>query len=445
MSSKPRIFTVGTTTLTWALALSLQAADPPATQPAGLALPTPQQVVWQDFEVGMFIHFAPNTWQDQEYDDLSTPLDKINPTKLNTDQWVEAAEALGAHYIVFVAKHAGGFCMWQTDTTDYGIKNTPWRGGKGDVLADLAASCKKRNMPLGVYLSPTDAKQGAGGAGKCKTPEAQEAYNKLYRQQLTEVLSRYGHMVEVWFDGSNTIPVGDILKEHAPDAMIFQGPHATIRWVGNEDGTAPYPGWNSVPEKPGHSGVSTAKDGAPDGVVWLPNECDARIRSGWFWNSKSAPSLKSVEKLMEMYYRSVGHGATLLLNQTPDPTGLIPEADVRRAAEFGAEVKRRFGTSLAETTGQGDEIVLSLPAAKTVDHVIVMEDIARGERVRKYVIEGEVKGKWRELASGTAIGHKKIDRFKPVEVTRVRLRVTARAAEPIIRKLAVYDTRIQKD
>jgi alpha-L-fucosidase len=405
-----------------------------------LALPTPEQVAWQDMELGMFIHFAPNTWQDQEYDDLSTPLEKINPASLDTDQWVRAAEGIGARYIVFVAKHVGGFCMWQTDTTDYGIKNTPWRGGRGDVLGDLAESCRKRGMKLGVYLSPQDRKHRAEVGGKCADPADQAAYDKLYRRQLTEVLSRYGSMVEVWFDGSNVIDVADILKRYAPKAMIFQGPCATIRWVGNEDGFAPYPAWNAVSAAAAQSGVATAAQGTPDGTAWLPNECDARIRRDWFWNSRNASTLKTVDQLMEMYYRSVGRGAVLLLNQTPDTSGLIPEADVRRAAEFGTEIKRRFGTSLAETHGEGDVLELTLPRPASIDHVMVREDIARGERVRKYVVEGWDGSEWKEICRGTAIGHKKIDRFTPVELSKIRWRCLKAAAPPIIRKLAVYSS-----
>ena len=413
-----------------------QAASAPASRPAH---PTPQQAAWQDFEVGTFIHFAPNTWQDQEYDDLSTPLEKINPAKLDTDQWVAAAEAMGARYVIFVAKHVGGFCMWQTQTSDYGVRNTPWRGGKGDVLGDLAASCRKRNMPLGVYLSPQDRKHGADVGGKCKTPAEQAAYNELYRKQLVEVLSRYGAMVEVWFDGSNVVPVGDILREHAAKAMIFQGPQATIRWVGNEGGWAPYPAWNSVPEPAASSGVATAEHGDPNGTAWLPLECDARIRAEWFWNSRNAPTLKSLDQLMDMYYRSVGHGATLLLNHTPDPSGLIPETDVQRGAEFGAEVKRRFGKALAESAGRGRELTLDLGAQKSVDHAIIMEDIsAGGERIRKYVLEGKAADGWKELAAGTAVGHKKIDRFTPTRISALRLGVTEASAEPLIRRLAAF-------
>jgi alpha-L-fucosidase len=412
----------------------------PTVSPETLAKPTRQQVAWHDCELGMFIHFAPNTWTDREYDDLSLPLEKFNPAQLDTDQWVAAAEAMGAKYVVFVAKHAGGFCLWQTDTTDYSIKSTPWRDGKGDVLADLAESCRKRGIKLGVYVSPADRKHGAGVGGRCETSEQQEAYNKLYRQQLTEVLSRYGEMFEVWFDGSIVVPVADILANYAPNAMVFQGPHATIRWVGNEDGYAPYPAWNAVSEGDRRAGVATAEHGNPNGTAWLPNECDARIRNTWFWRTDNAHTLKSVEQLMEMYHRSVGRGAVLLLNQTPDTTGLIPEADFRRGAEFGAEIKRRFGESIAETSGKGDVVELSLGGPTTIDHVITMEDIRHGERVREYVVESLDGETWKPICQGTAIGHKKIDRFVPVTVSHVRLRVLSAVGEPLIRSLAVYDT-----
>ncbi|HEO72023.1 MAG TPA: alpha-L-fucosidase [Candidatus Hydrogenedentes bacterium] len=402
-----------------------------------LALPTADQNAWHDMEIGAFIHFAPNTWQDREYDDRTTPLRDINPSKLDTDQWVEVAKSMGAKYIVFVAKHVGGFCMWQTDTSDYSIANTPWRAGAGDVLESLSESCRKAGMKLGVYLSPRDDTFGAKTGGRCDTPEAQKRYDTVYRQQLTEVLSRYGAMCEVWFDGSNVIEVGDILEKYAPHAAIFQGKYATIRWVGNEDGYAPYPAWNAV-SKEAHQRGATAQDGDPNGEVWLPNECDARTRRDWFWSSKNADTLKSVDQLMDMYYRSVGHGAVLLLNLTPDTSGLIPQADAERVAAFGAEVQRRFGQSIAETEGRGTEVVLDLGGPKRIDHVVTMEDIRLGERVRTYTIEGRANGEWAKLCEGSAIGHKKIDRIEPVEVDRVRLRVTEAAAEAQIRKLAVY-------
>ena len=252
-------------------------------------------------------------------------------------------------------------------------------------------------------------------------------------------------MVEVWFDRSVTIPVDDILKEYAPHAMVFQGPQATIRWVGNEGGYAPYPAWNAVDgnDPTVQAGHSTARHGDPDGDRWLPNECDTTIRTHyWFWNSQSVDDIKTLDHLMDLYHRSVGHGGVFLLNANPNRSGLIPKADMKRYAEFGAEITRRFGKSIAETTGRGEGVQLSLSQPTAVDHVITMEDFLEGERVREYLVEAPVGGKWKTIAEGTAIGHKKIDRFEPVKVSMIRLRIIKAAATPLIRKLAVYSTAV---
>ena len=409
------------------------------------ARPTPEQVAWQDAEIGMFIHFAPNTWSDKEGDDLSVSLDRINPRDLDVKQWVRVAKSMGARYIVFVAKHVGGFCMWQTETTDYGIRGTPWRDGKGDVLGELAAECRRQRMRLGVYLSPRDDNHGAGTSGKCADPAAQSAYNELYHRQLTEVLSRYGSLFEVWFDGSVIVDVGDILRRYAQHAAVFQGRYATIRWVGNEAGLAPYPCWNGIAEAKRIAGGARAIDSDPDADSWLPSECDVSLRRDWFWNSTNEGTIKNLDALMEIYYRSVGRGAGLLLNVTPDTSGRIPDADERRVAEFGAEVRRRFGRPLARAAGTGDCVEIDLSRPRTIDHAISMEDIREGERVRRYTIEGETEAGWRELTAGTAIGHKKIDRFEPVTCRRVRLRVLATSATPIVRRFAVYRVGIKMD
>ena len=282
------------------------------------AIPSADQLAWQDLEIGMFVHFAPNTFQDKEGDDLSTPLSAINPD-IDTDNWAECALNLGAGYIVFVAKHQGGFCMWQTKTTKYSIGNTPWKGGHGDVLGDLSVSCKKRGLRLGVYLSPRDDYFGAGVGGVCKDPSRQAAYDAMYREQLTEVLTRYGQMVEVWFDGSSVVPTSDLVQKYAAHAAIFQGPDATIRWVGNENGFAPYPLWNAESKADARSGTSTSLLGDPDGDAWIPVECDVSIRRpNWFWSTTNERNLMTLDQLIEVYYRSVGRGAKLLLNIPPD-------------------------------------------------------------------------------------------------------------------------------
>jgi len=419
------------------------AAQPSLGSPANarLASPSADQAAWQDLEVGMFVHFAPNTWQDREYDDLSTPLSAINPAQLDTDQWAECARGLGAKYLVAVAKHAGGFCMWQTESTAYSIRNTAWRGGKGDVMADLSQSCRKQGLKLGVYLSPQDAKFGAGTGGRCKTPELQAAYDALYRRQLTELLSRYGEMVEIWFDGSLATPVGDILKELAPHAMIFQGPFATIRWVGNEDGFAPCPIWNAVSKSDAETGIATALHGDPKGTVWLPLETDVSIRRpDWFWSTQNERSLLSLNQLIEVYYRSVGRGTQLLLNVPADRHGLLPDADCARAREFGSEIKRRFGRSVAETHGLGEIVALPLASPTRIDHMILQEDCSTGQRIRSYRLEGHAQGRWVTLGMGTAVGQKRIQPFNPSVFNAVRLIITSSFGEPAIRRLAVFDT-----
>lgn len=406
-----------------------------------LARPTADQTAWQDLEIGMFVHFAPNTWQNSEYDNLSTPLAEINPRDLNTDQWAECAVNLGAKYILFVAKHVGGFCLWQTQTTNYGIRNTPWRGGRGDVLADVSASCRRRGLKLGVYLSPQDREFGAGLGGRCKTPEKQQQYNTLYREQLTEVLSRYGEMVEVWFDGSIVVPVADILKRYAPHAMIFQGPEATIRWVGNEQGFAPYPAWNAISRADATTGTATSIEGDPNGSVWLPNEADVSIlRPYWFWSRDKERKLLSVAQLLEIYYRSVGHGVQWVLNLPPDTGGLMPAENCKRVQEFGAEIRRRFGRSVAEAHGSGERVEASLPSPTRIDHVILQEDCTGGQRIRAYRLEGQTETGWRPLGSGTAIGHKRIQPIGPTVLKAVRLVVTESVGRPEIRRLALFDT-----
>ena len=411
-----------------------------AQTPPRLALPTAAQRAWADLEIGMFIHFAPNTWQNQEYDDRTTPLAQITPD-IDTDQWADAAVALGARYIVMVAKHVGGFCLWQTTTNSYGIAGTPWKGGKGDVMADLARSCKDRGLRLGVYLSPRDDSLGAGQSGQCPTPEKQAVYNRLCRQQLTEVLTRYGEMVEIWFDGSSVVPVGDILLKHAKHSMIFQGPHATIRWVGNEDGFAPYPAWNSIARADAKTGVATSLHGDPQGDTWMPSEVDVSIRRpDWFWHTDNEKNLLTTTQLMEIYYRSVGRGCQLLLNMPPDRTGRIPTADVARVKEFGDEVRRRFGTPAGTTQGHARELVLDLGQTRKIDHVVLAEDLSGGERVRGYRLDFSAGSEWILLGTGSSIGHKRIHPVIPTQARKLRLWIAESAGVPMIRTFAAFET-----
>jgi alpha-L-fucosidase len=331
--------------------------------------------------------------------------------------------------------------MWQTETTKYSIRNTPWKHGHGDVLSDLSASCKKRGLRLGVYLSPRDDYFGAGLGGVCKDPSRQDAYNAIYREQLTEVLTRYGQMVEVWFDGSSVVPVSDLVRKYATHAAIFQGPNATIRWVGNEMGFAPYPLWNAESKADAQSGTSTSLLGEPDGDAWIPVECDVSIRRpNWFWSTKNERNLMTQEQLIEVYYRSVGRGAQLLLNIPADRRGHMPDADFARAREFGGEIRRRFGKSVAETAGVGAQVGLELKGPTRIDHVVLEEDCQFGQRIRGFRLEGLAGSEWTLLYAGSSIGHKRIVPFAAQELSAVRVVVTESQGEAHIRRIAAFNT-----
>jgi alpha-L-fucosidase len=407
-----------------------------------LAKPSSVQYAWHEQERIMFVCLDPCTWQGREYDNHSTPLSAINPTRLDADQWCRAATLWGAREILFVAKHTGGFCWWQTETTKYGIKETAWKGGKGDVLKELSASCHKHGLNLGLYVFPGDDTWDAaiGSGGRTKDPARQEAYNKIYRQQWTEVLTRYGPIAEVWFDGSCVIELGDILRQHAPAAVIFQGPYASIRWAGTESGKLPYPAWNSLKSQDLKTGAATAAQGNPEGDAWAPLEADTTLYNhNWFWSADNEKRRKTLDELMEIYCKSAGRGGVLLLNSTPDTHGLVPDEDLNLYAAFGREIERRFSRPVMEVTDQhGSTVELALPRPTLINHVVLMEDYRQGERVRQYVVEGSSDGAWKELSHGTSVGRKKIDRFRPAQVSRARLRVTRFAAEPLIRRFAVF-------
>ncbi len=405
-----------------------------------VSLPTAAQLAWLDLEVGMFVHLAPNTWQDREYDDRSIPADQL-AFAAEPEQWADTAVGLGARYIVMAAKHQGGFCLWQTDTSAYLVKATQWRGGKGDVMAELATACKQRGLGLGVYLSPRDDFLGAGGSGRMPAPEKQEEYNRLVRQQLTELLTRYGPMTEVWFDGSSVVPVQDILAAHAASAMIFQGPQATIRWVGNEDGFAPDPVWNALDKGDGATGIATALHGDPRGSGWMPLEVDVSIRRPeWFWHTDNESHLLTTSQLLEIYYRSVGHGTQLLLNLPPDRNGRIPDADAARARELGDELRQRFAAPVAQTSGKGPVLTLELRESKPVDHLILEEDLRMGQRVLSYSLEGRVGGRWQSLGGGTSVGHKRIHPIAPKHYDGFRVGFPTSLGVPSLRRFAAFHT-----
>lgn len=408
-----------------------------------LAKPSPLQIAWQDMELGTFIHFAPNVYYDKQGDAGGVSDPRIfNPYKLDANQWVNVAESMGSRYIILTAKHVGGFCLWPTSTTNYSIASTPYKNGKGDIVGELAEACRRRHVRFGVYVSPRDDHHNAGLSGKVHSgnPQDQQRYDAVYRQQLTELLTHYGSMVEVWFDGSARADlIGPIVHRYQPQAMIFNTAAGTIRWVGNEQGVAPYPLWDTVTKQQHITGEASGA-GNPAGEVWLPAECDVPIRDDWFWSTTNAHTLKSLDKLMEIYYKSVGRGANLLLNQTPDRTGVIPEPDAKRTSEFGSEIRRRFDQPIAKTSGQENQVDLSFATPSLIDHVVIQEDIAQGQRVYGYEVNVNENGSWRTLLAGSSIGHKRIESFAKVKATAIRLRITKSACLPKIKSFSAFST-----
>lgn len=410
--------------------------------------PTAHQLAWQDMELGLFIHLDMVTFTGEAKPRTPANPNTYNPVKLDTDQWLEAAKAMGAQYAVFVAKHCTGFLQWQSNAYPYGVKQSSWRNGKGDVVDSFVKSCEKYGVKPGLYASTTTNAYwtvdhpGLVNWGKGGDAEKQAQYAKACEVIGEELWSRYGDLAEVWFDGGTLPPerggpdLIPILKKYQPNAMVFQGPARTIRWIGNENGVAKYPCWATVSNDGDVFGP-----GDPNGKKWLPGECDVPLPGhDWFWSPKQDKNIQPLNSLMDKYYRSVGHNCNLLLNCTPDASGLIPDANRKHYADFGKEIRRRFDKPLAETKGEGNLVELSLPTPGKINHVVMMEDVALGERVRDYTVEGLVPGNtWKTLCRGTSIGHKRIQMFQATEVAKVRFRVKQAAANPIIRRLAVFD------
>ncbi len=425
----------------------------PVERPAG-DRPTPEQLAWQDDELGMFCHFGPNTFMDVEWGEGTASPDVFDPTEFDARQWVAAAKAGGMKYLVVTAKHHDGFCLWPTRQTDYCVRSSRWRDGKGDVIGEVAEACREAGIKLGIYLSPWDRHEPRYADSK--------AYDEFYMAQMTELLTNYGEVAVWWADGAGG--QGHVydwtayyrhLKKLQPKCLWTIAGVADIRWVGNEDGFAPDPLWN------------VHRVGDKD--YWWPAECDARIRANWFWHPGDAATLKSVEYLLGMYHGSVGRGANLLLNVAPDTRGLLPEQDVARLREFRQAVQAIYARDLlagktaravSETPGHeagravdgspdtywlaaegttGAWIEVDAGEPVTVDRVVLQEAIELGQRIRRYEVDAFDGGQWVRVSEGTSIGHRKVDIVgRPVKATRLRLVVREATGAPGLRKLAAY-------
>lgn len=401
-----------------------------------LVLPAESQMEWQNLDLGVFCHFGINTFCDQEWGEGKDSPELFDPKELDAGQWVKLAKDAGFKYFILTAKHHDGFCLWPTSTTDYSVKSSPWKNGKGDVVRECAEACQKEGIHFGIYLSPWDRHE------PCYSDI--DAYDDFYCQQLTELMTQYGPLIEVWFDGAgsegreyNWQRIIGIVKRYQPNAMIFNMGQPTIRWVGNEEGVAPYPCWNTESAARISMFSNEKVTWLPGTPEWLPAECDVPIRKNhWFWHPNDEDSLLSLDELMHIYYHSVGHGTNLLLNISPDDRGLIPEVDANRLLDFGNEIKRRFANPLGRTTGNGNEIVLTLEEETSIDHIILMEDIRFGERVRKFEVEAFVDEKWLSIASGTAIGHRYIKKVSRVKTKMLKLNVKESVENPIVKEFS---------
>ena len=433
---------------------------------AGLPVPTPAQVRWQDCELGVIYHLdmplvagdvTPNNNTRKTYDPK-----RYNPAKLDTDQWLAAAQAAGAKYAVFTATHFNGFMQWQSDLYPYSLKYAAWRDGKGDIVADFVASCRRAGLLPGLYLSThRNACQTVWGHyvdwGKGQDTEAQKAYNRIAEKQTEELCSRYGKLVQIWYDAGVRTPqqggpdVLPIFNQHQPDSVFYHSEaRADHRWIGNEQGHAGYPCWATMPgpeRGPVSHNSGLWKDrlegGDAEGSLWSPGMVDIVLRGqgnhDWFWQPGKDHTQYPVEKLMQIYDASVGRNCNLVIGLVVDNQGLVPQPDVDRMAEFGRAIQQRFGRPAAQTHGRGVSLELVLDRPQRVSQVVLQEDISQGERIRAYELQGRTVGdRWTRLAAGTAVGHKRLERFESVEVAALRLQVTQSRATPLVRTFAAY-------
>jgi len=425
-----------------------------AQEGGGEVTPAPYQTAWQDLEFGVILHFSTNTFLNREWGDGNALPSVFNPTQFDPDQWMEAIRDSGATYVVLVAKHHDGFCLWPTKETTYSVKSSPWRGGKGDVVGDVARSARKYGLRFGVYLSPWDRHD-------LRYKDA-AAYDRYYNAELAELAQNYGDLVEFWLDGAGSEghvydfkKIIETLRTYQPNTVVFADTglfeYGDARWVGTESGSVNYENWNVI-DRHGYR-------------RWRPVEADTPLRKEhWFWHPRDENSLKSLDELLGVYDRTVGRGAQLMLGVAPDNRGLLPNADVERLKDLGDALRDRLLTNLAlqrtgapETDAAFDndpdtfwsapagshhaELELSFDHPIRFDHALTMEWLNAGQHVQRYSIEAwdDTSQTWTVIIEGQAIGHKKIDGFPAVTASRVRLNILSSTSEAHIREFQLYD------
>ncbi len=454
-----------------------------------LPVPEPKQVEWQQMETYAFIHFGLNTFNDREWGYGDTDPKTFNPTNLDCEQWAQTLVKAGMKGVILTAKHHDGFCLWPFEGTDYSVKNSPWKNGQGNVVKELSEACKKYGLKFAVYLSPWDRHQANYG-----TPE----YLPYFYAQLHDLLTNYGPVFEVWFDGANggdgwyggakdirTIDrknyynyprIYEMLDSIQPQAIIFSDGGPGCRWVGNEKGFAGATNWSFLRKGEVHPGYDKNYElqyGHPDGNQWVPAECDVSIRPGWFYHPEEDDRVKSPDQLVDLYYRSVGHNATLLLNFPVDRRGLIHPVDSANAVRFHEMIQQQLKTNLvagmtpkvsnerggdfvasALTDDNFDtywatedgvttaDIEFSFDTPTRMNRMMLQEYIPLGQRVKAFVVEYLDKDTWLPVKLNeetTTIGYKRLLRFETVETKGIRIRITDARGPLCLSSVGVYD------
>ena len=432
-------------------------------EPCG-PVPTENQLRWQEMEMYAFIHYSLNTYTDQEWGFGNEDPKLFNPSSLDCQQWARVCKQAGMKGIIFTAKHHCGFCMWPSAYTEYSVKNSPWKDGKGDVVRELADACRKEGLKFAVYLSPWDRNHPDYGK-----PE----YITYFCNQLRELLTQYGDIFEVWFDGANG---GDgwygganetrridaktyyewgetfrMIRELQPKCVIWNdgGDRGDLRWVGNEAGSVGETNW-SLLNKEGDVSGNMLRFGLENGDSWVAAETNTSIRPGWFYHETENENVKSLSKLMDTYYKSVGRNSTLLLNFPIAPNGRIHPTDSLRGIAFKKMIDEVFQKNIVKEVKHPNLVnrsfTLTFKKPTTVNRFLAEEDISLGQRVKKFALEAFVDGQWiplkDELVEGhdglTTIGHRRIICFPTVKATQLRFTITDCKAEPVIQKLGLY-------
>jgi alpha-L-fucosidase len=432
-------------------------------------VPTPRQLAWQQMEFTFFVHFGMNTFTDREWGEKGTPASLFNPTSLDAEQWARVAKDAGARLMLMVAKHHDGFCLWPSKYTEYCVRNSPWRGGKGDVIREVTDACRKYGLKVGIYLSPWDINSPLYGT---------QEYNTYFKNQLTELLSQYGEIAEVWFDGAcGEGPNGKrqvydwqgyygIIRKLAPHAVIaVMGPD--VRWVGTESGYGRETEWSVVPATEGileQIAASSQQDDTyaafkppadmmekdlgsrekimkAEGLIWYPSEVDVSIRDGWFYHSSQDTTVKSPEKLVDIYFSSVGRNSLLLLNVPPDKRGLIHDNDITSLRGMRHSLDTIFKTDLLsgiKPLWKDSLIEYSFGKNTRFDILSLQEDISKGQRVESFVLEAWKDNTWTKVVEGTTIGYKRLLRFEVTDARKIRIRILSSRAKPEISSIQLF-------